>query len=125
MESMVGQHGIIKESNLECMVYVQCVVKETLRLYPWLPLALPHASVVEDVTVGRYYIHKKTMVIMNLWIIRRDLIVWRKNSSEFKLVRFMQVEEHGMDLSRGPSVFIMFLFKAGRRCPISTMAILF
>jgi len=124
IESVVGQHGKINESNLASMVYLQCVVKETLRLYPSLPLAIPHAS-VEAVTVGGYYIPKKTMVIMNLWAIGRDPIVWGKDASEFKPERFLQMEEHGMDLSGGQSDFRMLPFGAGRRsCPGSAMAIL-
>jgi cytochrome P450 len=89
IESVVGQHGKVNESDLASMVYLQCVVKETLRLYPSLPLALPHAS-VEAVTVGGYYIPKKTMVIMNLWAIGRDPIVWGADASEFKPERFLQ-----------------------------------
>jgi 26-hydroxylase len=124
IESVFGQHGKVNESNLASMVYLQCVVKETLRLYPSLPLAIPHAS-VEAVTVGGYYIPKKTMVIMNLWAIGRDPIVWGKDASEFKPERFLQMEEHGMDLSGGQSDFRMLPFGAGRRsCPGSAMAIL-
>nr|ACN40859.1 unknown [Picea sitchensis] len=124
IESVVGQHGIVNESDLGSMVYLQCVVKETLRLYPSLPLALPHAS-VEAVTVGGYYIPKKTMVILNVWALGRDPMVWGADASEFKPERFMQVEEHGTDLSGGQSDFRMLPFGAGRRsCPGSAMAIL-
>nr|ACN40389.1 unknown [Picea sitchensis] len=124
IESVVGQHGKVKESNLASMVYLQCVVKETLRLYPSLPLAIPHAS-VEAVTVGGYYIPKKTMVLINLWAIGRDPIVWGEDASEFKPERFLRVEEHTMDLSGGQSDFRMLPFGAGRRrCPGSAMAIL-
>jgi len=122
IESVVGKDGRVNESNLGSMVYLKCVVKETLRLYPSLPLGLPHAS-VEAVTVGRYYIPKKTMVIMNLWGIGRDPNVWGPDASEFKPERF--VEEHGMDLTGVQTDYRMLPFGAGRRgCPGSTMAIL-
>eukprot|EP00253_Pinus_taeda_P029022 PITA_29022 len=124
IDSVVGQHGKVKESDLATMKYLHCVVKETLRLHPSLPLAIPHAS-MEVVKVGEYYIPKQTMVIMNLWAIGRDPTAWGADALEFKPERFMaQMEEHGMDLSGGQSDFRMLPFSAGRRgCPGSAMAV--
>ena len=110
IESAVGQHGIVKESDLATMKYLQCVVKETLRLYPSLPLAIPHAS-VEAVTLGEYYIPKKTMVIINLWAIGRDPVVWGADASEFKPERFM--EDGHINLT-DQSDFSMIPFGSGR-----------
>jgi cytochrome P450 len=120
IESVVGQHRKVNESDLSSMEYLHCVVKETLRLYPPLPLALPHAS-LEPVTVGGYYLPSKTMVIVNVWAIGRDPNVWGTDASEFRPERFMEVEDHGMDSSD----FAMLPFGAGRRgCPGSAMALL-
>jgi cytochrome P450 len=102
------------------MKYLHCVVKETLRLYPPGPLALPHQS-IEDVTVGGYYLPKKTMVLLNLWAIGRDPTVWGADALEFKPERFMQ--EKFIDLT-SQSDFKMLPFGSGRRgCPGSLMAI--
>jgi cytochrome P450 len=120
IESVVGQRGNVKESDLATMKYLHCVVKETLRLYPPLPLALPHHS-IEAVTVGDYYIPKKTMLLVNLWAIGRDLTVWGADAMEFKPERFMR--EEFIDLT-SQSDFKIFPFGSGRRgCPGSLMAI--
>jgi cytochrome P450 len=61
------------------------------------------------------------MVIVNVWAIGRDPIVWGTDVSEFRPERFMEVEDHGMDSSD----FAMLPFGAGRRgCPGSAMALL-
>lgn len=101
------------------MKYLHCVAKETLRLYPAVPLEIPHES-LGGVTVGGYYIPEKTTIIINLWAIGRDFNVWGPDSSKFKPERFM--EEH-MDLT-GQSDFSMISFGAGRRgCSGASLAI--
>lgn len=121
IDSVVGDHGTVKESDLVTMKYLRCVLKETLRLYPPGPIATPHES-VEAVTVGGYYIPKKTMLMVNLWAIGRDPNVWGADDVlEFKPERFLQ-EEH-IDLT-GTRDFRMLPFGAGRRgCPGAPMAI--
>jgi len=120
IESIVGQHGNVKESNLASMKYLHCVAKETLRLYPALPLALPHQS-MEAVTIGGYYIPKQTTVIVNVWAIGRDPNMWGEDAAEFKPERFM--EEENINLT-DQSDFSMIPFGAGRRgCPGASMAI--
>jgi cytochrome P450 len=121
IECVVGKHRRLNESDLASMKYLQCVVKETLRLYPAAPLGLPHES-VEAVTVGGYYIPKKTMLMLNVWAIGRDPNLWGTDSSEFKPERFMQ--EESVDLTGGQSDFRMLPFGVGRRgCPGVLMAI--
>jgi len=66
-------------------------VKEALWLYPTTPLTVPHHS-IKVVTVGGYYIPKKTMSLLNLWAIGRDPTIWGKDDLEFNPERFMQEE---------------------------------
>eukprot|EP00253_Pinus_taeda_P015537 PITA_15537 len=121
IEHVVGKHRKVEESDLASMKYLQCVVKETLRLYPGSPLGLPHES-VEAVKVGGYDVPKKTMLLFNLWAIGRDPNVWGADSSEFKPERSMQ--EASVDLTGSPSDFRMLPFGSGRRgCPGILMAI--
>lgn len=120
IESVVGKRRKVEESDLAAMKYLHCVVKETLRLYPPLPLALPHQS-TEAVTVGGYYIPKKTILLVNLWAIGRDPTVWGADASEFKPDRFMG--EEYIDLT-GQSDFKILPFGSGRRgCPGTALAI--
>jgi len=120
IESIVGQHGRVKESNLATMKYLHCVVKETLRLYPAVPLAIPHES-VEAVTVGGYYIPKKATVMVNVWAIGRDPNVWGAYASTFKPERFMEEEQINLT---DQSDFSMIPFGKGRRGgPGASMAI--
>ncbi|XP_059071494.1 cytochrome P450 CYP736A12-like [Cryptomeria japonica] len=100
------------------MEYVQCVVKETLRLYPALPLLLPHES-TQDCAVGGYFIPERSRLIVNAWAIGRDPSLW-EDPLEFKPERFMGKK---VDVVRDKDYFDMLPFGAGRRgCPGTAMA---
>jgi len=126
IDSTVGNHRKGNESDVACMKYLQCVVKETLRLYPAVPLALPHAS-IEPATLGQFYLPKNTTVLLNLWAIGRDPNVWGADALEFKPERFMEElgrHDNIMDLVSGQADFRMLPFSAGRRgCPGAAMAV--
>jgi len=126
IESTVKKPGKVNESDVGRMKFLQCVVKETLRLHPPVPLAIPHES-VETATVCGYNIPKRTTVMVNVWVIGRDPNVWGEDALDFKPERFMhELDGHDniMDLVTGQSDFRMLPFSAGRRgCPGATMAI--
>ncbi|KAH9320224.1 hypothetical protein KI387_021993 [Taxus chinensis] len=119
IDSIVGKHRMVTESDLPTMDYLQCVLKESLRLYPPGPLLLPHES-REACTVGPqgYFIPAKTKLFINAWAIARDPTVW-EDALEFKPERFMgnkTFDYQGQE-------FDMLPFGAGRRrCPGGHMA---
>ncbi|XP_057817265.1 cytochrome P450 750A1 [Cryptomeria japonica] len=116
IQSKVGKHRMVKESDLANMEYLQCVVKETYRLYPAGPLMLPHES-REACTVGGYHIPNKTRLVVNVWAIGRDPLVW-EDPLTFKPERFME-----SDLNGKGKDFTMLPFGAGRRgCPGAYLA---
>ncbi|KAH9299909.1 hypothetical protein KI387_044605 [Taxus chinensis] len=120
IESVVGKHRTVTESDLPNIEYLQCVVKESLRLHPPAPLIFPRES-TEACTVGakRYVIPPKTRLMINVWAIGRDPAVW-EDPLTFKPERFMGKD---MDI-KGRSDFRMLPFGGGRRgCPGAQMAI--
>ena len=125
IHSIVDKQRKVNESDVANMKYLHCVVRETLRLYPSGPVAIPHES-TEAVTIGGYHIPKKTTLIVNVWGIGRDPNVWGADAFEFKPERFMKIfggHEKSTDLT-GEADFKMLPFSAGRRgCPGAAMAI--
>lgn len=51
--------------------YVEAILREILRWMPSLPLAVPHATLEDDVFEG-YFIPKGACVTLNLWAINQD-----------------------------------------------------
>ncbi|XP_061370943.1 uncharacterized protein LOC133313570 [Gastrolobium bilobum] len=112
LENVVGMNRQVEETDLEKLPYLNMVVKETLRLYPLVPLLLPRES-REDVIIDGYYIKKKTRIIINAWAIGRDPKIWSHNADVFYPERFVNnsVDIKGND-------FRLIPFGSGRRgCP--------
>ncbi|XP_059075261.1 cytochrome P450 CYP736A12-like [Cryptomeria japonica] len=119
IDSVVGRERTVNERDISSLEYVQCVVKETLRLYPVVPLMLPHES-TEDCTVDGFFIPEKSRLIVNAWAIGRDPSLW-EDPLEFKPERFMG---KNVDVVRDKDSFDMVPFGAGRRgCPGASMAV--
>eukprot|EP00249_Psilotum_nudum_P007901 c20901_g1_i1 orf=1-1212(-) len=57
LDRVIGIERVIHETDFAKLPYLQCVVKESLRLHPPTPLMLPHKA-IEDVKVGGYDIPK-------------------------------------------------------------------
>ncbi|KAK7316393.1 hypothetical protein VNO77_35406 [Canavalia gladiata] len=105
-----GKQELISESDINKLVYLQAIVKETLRLYPPAPLSSPR-EFIEDCILGGYHIKKGTRFIPNLWKIHRDPSVW-SNPLEFKPERFLTTHKE-VDV-RGHH-FEFLPFGSGRR----------
>ena len=111
LESVVGLDQMVEESHLDKLEYLDCVVKEALRLHPVGPLLIPHQS-VEDSEVGGFHVPKKARVIVNVWAIGRDPDVWADPDC-FLPERFI-----GSEIDLRGHHFELLPFGAGRRgCP--------
>ncbi|CAI0455264.1 unnamed protein product [Linum tenue] len=103
--------GVVDEASIDRLQYLQLVLKETLRLHPPGPLAIPRES-KETIVVNGYKIPAKTRVFVNLWAINRDPHHWAQ-PEVFEPERFLNssVDFRGTDFHYLP-------FGAGRRmCP--------
>nr|GMD75961.1 cytochrome P450 CYP82D47-like [Ipomoea batatas] len=121
IDTKIGKHsGInIEESDTNQLIYLQAVVKETLRLHPPGPLSLPHET-IEDCTINGYHIQKGTRVIPNLSKIHRDPKVWVK-PNEFRPERFLTTHK---DIDVRGNNFDIIPFGSGRRiCPGITLSL--
>ncbi|KAJ7950308.1 Cytochrome P450 [Quillaja saponaria] len=108
-----GRERLVDESDLTNLVYLQAILKETMRLYPAAPLAGPHES-NEDCIVGGYHVSAGTRLMVNLTKIHRDPRVW-PDPLEFRPERFLTTHK-GVDV-RGQD-FELIPFGSGRRmCP--------
>ncbi|KDP38429.1 hypothetical protein JCGZ_04354 [Jatropha curcas] len=109
----VGKERQVKESDMANLVFLQAIIKESLRLYPAAPLSVTHES-IEDCTVGGYYIPAGTRLVVNVSKIHRDESVWL-NPSAFQPERFLTTHKN-IDF-KGQN-FELIPFSSGRRmCP--------
>ncbi|XP_057817251.2 cytochrome P450 750A1 [Cryptomeria japonica] len=116
IESRVDKHRMVRECDLVNMEYLHCVVQETFRLHPAGPLMLPHES-REACTVRGYHIPNKTRLVVNVWAMGRDPVVW-EDPLKFDPERFM-----GKNVNGKGRDFNMLPFGAGRRgCPGAYLA---
>lgn len=105
----VGKHRLVDESDMNSLPYIRCILNETLRLYPALPLLVPHES-SDDCVVGGYHIPRGTTLLVNQWAIHRDPDLW-SDPERFQPERFEKVE-------RIKDGFSFMPFGSGRRrCP--------
>ncbi|CAH9132332.1 unnamed protein product [Cuscuta epithymum] len=73
----IGNNRVVKESDLDSIPYIRCIVNETLRMHPAAPLLLPHFS-SEDSTVAGFHVPQETILVVNAWGIHRDPTVWEE-----------------------------------------------
>ncbi|CAD5185728.1 unnamed protein product [Musa acuminata subsp. malaccensis] len=109
LDAKIGQGRMAEEKDIPNLPYLNCIINETLRLYPAVPLLVPHES-SQHCTVGGYDVPRGTMLLANAWAIHRDPNTWDE-PEEFKPERFQC--EGGKEAG-----LRMLPFGSGRRkCP--------
>ena len=113
IDTHVGKEKLVTESDLNKLVYLHAVVKESLRLYPPSPLSGPR-EFREDCKLGGYHVKKGTRLMTNLWKIQTDPNIWSE-PLEFKPERFLTTHK---DVDVKGKQFELIPFGSGRRiCP--------
>ncbi|KAK7310880.1 hypothetical protein RJT34_08658 [Clitoria ternatea] len=113
LDEHVGKERLVRESDINKLVYLQAVVKETLRLYAAAPLSGPR-EFTEDCTLGGYHIQAGTRFILNVWKLHRDPRVW-SDPLKFLPERFLTTHR---DVDVKGQHFELLPFGGGRRsCP--------
>ncbi|CAL0308066.1 unnamed protein product [Lupinus luteus] len=108
----------ISDADIPNLPYLQCIVKEALRVHPPGPLLSWARLAIHDVKVGENLVPAGTTAMVNMWAITHNPKVWNE-PEEFKPERFMgqDVNILGSDLRLAP-------FGAGRRvCPGKAMGL--
>ncbi|KAI0713613.1 cytochrome P450 [Earliella scabrosa] len=85
IDAVVGRGRLPSFDDLDKLVYIRAMVKETLRWHPVGPLGMQHRSDEDDVYEG-YFIPKGTVCIANIWCvaINRDPELWGEDADAFR-----------------------------------------
>lgn len=107
--------------DINNLIYIQAIVKETLRLYPPTPI-LDLRAAMEDCTLSSgCQVPAGTRLMVNAWKIQRDERVW-PNPDEFQPERFLTSAHKDIDLKA--QSFKLIPFGSGRRsCPGISLAL--
>jgi len=109
LDVVVGRDRLPNFSDKHSLPYICAIVKEVLRWYPVLPLAIVHRLTEDDVFEGMF-LPAGSLVIGNAWAILHDESVY-KDPGTFNPDRFLKDGELDPDI-RPPEVAA---FGFGRR----------
>ena len=118
IRNVFGEKDFIGEDDIQKLPYLKAVIKETMRMYPPLPLLI-HRETIKKCSIAGYEIPEKTLVYVNAWAVHRDPETWEE-PEEFYPERFLdsKIDFRGYD-------FELIPFGAGRRiCPGINMGII-
>ena len=102
LDEVVGPDRMPNFDDKDSLVYVNAIIKESLRWNPALPLSIPHATVADDEFRG-YFIPAGTMLIPNTWYVDVTLTVvldGRQNADHFSRACL-----HDPEVYEDPDVF--------------------
>ncbi|XXG62134.1 hypothetical protein AAC387_Pa05g0562 [Persea americana] len=90
LDTHVGKDRNVDESDIKNLVYLQAIIKETMRLYLAGPLSVPHQA-MESCYINGYYVPAGTWLISNIWKIQRDPRKW-SDPEQYRPERFLTTQ---------------------------------
>ncbi|MCE0481062.1 hypothetical protein HAX54_038459 [Datura stramonium] len=75
LAEIIGKEKLVEEVDVFRLPYLQCIIKETLRMHPPVPFLVPR-KVEQDIELCDYIIPKGSQVLVNVWAIDRDFTFW-------------------------------------------------
>ncbi|KAL0310954.1 UNVERIFIED_CONTAM: cytochrome [Sesamum angustifolium] len=112
VRQVFDKKGCVDEVYIHELKYLKCVIKESLRMHPPIPLLLPREC-HDRCAIDGYEIPAKTRVMVNAWALGRDPEYW-KEAESFKPERYLDI--NSADYKGNNFEYIPF--GAGRRiCP--------
>ncbi|GJQ91243.1 cytochrome P450 CYP82D47-like protein [Tanacetum coccineum] len=119
LDAHVGRDRLVEESDITNLVFLQAIIKETLRLHPPSQIS-PARESIDNCVVAGYNIPKGTRLIVNLWKLHRDPNVW-SDPDQFQPERFLTSNK---DIDYQGQQYEYLPFGSGRRmCPGVSFAI--
>ncbi|KAL1210616.1 Flavonoid-6-hydroxylase [Cardamine amara subsp. amara] len=115
LDSKIGKERVVEESDINDLVYLNAIVKETNRLYAPVPL-VAHRRVMEDFDIAccNCHVPAGTQLLVSAWKIQRDPSFW-SNPEQFEPERFLTSNK---EVDVGGQSYKLFPFGLGRRsCP--------
>ncbi|KAJ9564718.1 hypothetical protein OSB04_000684 [Centaurea solstitialis] len=117
LRETVKEKERIEEKDIQDLMYLKNVIKETLRLHPPAPLLIPRAC-REPCVINGYNIACNTNLLVNVFAIQRDPEHW-KDPESFIPERF---DNNPINIMGSESEYLPF--GGGRRkCPGATMGL--
>ncbi|XP_031110174.1 cytochrome P450 CYP82D47-like [Ipomoea triloba] len=114
LDTQIGRDRIVDESDIKNLVFLQAVIKETLRLYPPSPVNGLRSSRKNCTLSHGYHVPAGTKLLVNVWKIHRDESIWPE-PNEFNPERFLTTHK---DIDVRGQHFELIPFGSGRRsCP--------
>ncbi|OVA11723.1 Cytochrome P450 [Macleaya cordata] len=93
IKNVTGGRSTVRVEEVSKLTYLQAVMKETMRMKPIAPMAIPHKTSRETSLMGKK-VDKDTVIMVNLYAIHHNPNVFPE-PYKFMPERFLQGEEHG------------------------------
>lgn len=125
LDDVVGRDRMVKESDIQNLNYLRCVVRETFRLHPPGPFVVPHESMRPTKILG-YDIPSKTRVFINSHALGRNKRIWNHDVEMFFPERHLIDGGGGrVEISHGNDFKIVPFGAGKRKCPGAPLGLVF